>query len=143
ERHGILLVFDEIVTGFRVEIGGAAALTGIEPDLTALAKIIGGGFPLGAFGGRREIMDRMLTPARTPEEAPAKAFHSGTVQSNLIALTAGLAVLTELERPGVLERINALGDRLRDGLRERAARHELPLVAGGYGSIVGVHFGDH
>ena len=141
ERLGILLIFDEVVTGFRVGLGGAAALYGVRPDLTALAKIIGGGFPLGAFGGRRDVMET-LAPARTPAEAQQRVFHSGTFQSNLVAMAAGLAVLRELEAPGVLERINGLGDRLRSGLRERAEAAGLAMTFGGYGAIVSMHFGD-
>jgi glutamate-1-semialdehyde 2,1-aminomutase len=139
-EHGILLVFDEVVTGFRVALGGAAELTGVTPDLTALAKIIGGGFPLGAFGGSRELMDRVLAPARTPEEAARKMFHSGTFQNNLISLRAGLALLGELEKPGVLDHVNALGDRLRAGVEALGERHGIDLVTSGHGSIVGIHF---
>jgi glutamate-1-semialdehyde 2,1-aminomutase len=142
EAHGILLIFDEVVTGFRVGLGGAAGLTGVTPDLTALAKIIGGGFPLGAVGGRREIMERTLVQPLDPAEAQRKAFHSGTFQSNLIGLVAGLAVIGELEKPGVLERINGYGDTIRDGLRASADRFGLNLLTGGFGSIVSFHFGD-
>jgi glutamate-1-semialdehyde 2,1-aminomutase len=140
EEHGILLVFDEIVTGFRVAMGGSTALTGVTPDLTAVAKIIGGGFPLGAFGGRRDIMERVVTPARTPDEASGKIFHSGTFQNNFIALAAGLAVLRELGKPGVLDRINALGDQLRTGIDALAEEHGIEVQTTGYGSIVGIHF---
>lgn len=141
-RHGILLIFDEIVTGFRVALGGAAKLYGIEPDLTALAKIIGGGFPLGAFGGRADVMDAVLTPATDPSSAARKAFHSGTFQSNLVALTAGLTTIEELERPGVLKRANAHGDRLRQAMVDLSDKLGLSLHGTGHGSIVGFHFGD-
>ena len=142
EANDVLLVFDEIVTGFRVALGGTAELVGVTPDLTAIAKIIGGGFPLGAFGGRREIMEKTLAPSPDPAEARYKAFHSGTFQSNLIALAAGLAVLGELEQPGVLGRINGYGDALREGFQAQADRLGVNLIAGGQGSIVSFHFGD-
>ena len=142
EAHDILLVFDEVVTGFRVALGGTAELVGVTPDLTALAKIIGGGFPLGAIGGRREVMEKTLAQSSDPADAPYKAFHSGTFQSNLIAIAAGLALLGELEQPGVLERINGYGDALRDGFQQQADKLGVNLMAGGYGSIVSFHFGD-
>jgi len=142
EANDVLLIFDEVVTGFRVALGGTAELTGVTPDLTALAKIIGGGFPLGVLGGRREIMEKTLAPSSDPAEAPYKAFHSGTFQSNLIAIAAGLAVLGELEKPGVLERINGYGDALREGFQRQADGLGVNLIAGGQGSIVSFHFGD-
>jgi glutamate-1-semialdehyde 2,1-aminomutase len=138
----IVLIFDEIVTGFRVSLGGWAAVTGVTPDLTALAKIIGGGFPLGAFGGRADIMDYTLSPPATAQDTRPRVFQSGTFQSNLISLTAGIATLTELEKPGVLEQVNAHGDRLRDAFVAIGAEYGLKLRGAGYGSIVGFHFAD-
>lgn len=140
ERLGVLLIFDEVVTGFRVALGGAAEVTGVRPDLTGLAKVIGGGFPYGAFGGRRDVME-LLTPARWHEGPVDLVYHSGTFQSNLVALVAGLALIEAVEEPGFYERLNEIGDRLRAGLGERAAAHGVDVVMGGYGSIVGMHFG--
>jgi glutamate-1-semialdehyde 2,1-aminomutase len=142
EAHGILLVFDEIVTGFRVALGGATEMTGVTPDLTALAKAIGGGYPLGAIGGRADVMEATLTPARPGEDMSRKVFQSGTFQSNLVAMTAGLATLRELERPGVLDRVNAHGDRMRAEIVKHATSLGLPMHGLGYGSIVGFHFAD-
>lgn len=140
ERLGVLLIFDEVVTGFRVALGGAAEVTGVRPDLTGLAKVIGGGFPHGAFGGRRDVME-LLAPARWHEGPVERVYHSGTFQGNLVALVAGLALIEALEEPGFYERLNAIGDRLRAGLAARAAVHGVEVVMGGYGSIVGMHFG--
>jgi glutamate-1-semialdehyde 2,1-aminomutase len=141
-KHGIILIFDEIVTGFRVSLGGAAQLTGVTPDLTALAKIIGGGYPLGAFGGRADIMHATLDPVSPGDDASRSVFQSGTFQSNLISMTAGFTALTELARDGVLDRINAFGDRMRTEIVKHAVGLGLPMHGLGYGSIVGFHFAD-
>ncbi len=141
-NHGILLIFDEVITGFRVALGGSAEVTGITPDLAALAKTIGGGFPLGAFGGRRDIMDSVVTPKRGPDDDRITIFQSGTFQSNLVSLTAGLAMLSELEKPGVLDRLNDHGDRVREGMEKIGANLGLPIRAVGQGSIFGVYFAD-
>jgi glutamate-1-semialdehyde 2,1-aminomutase len=91
-KHGALLIFDEVMTGFRVGLNGAQGLYGIKPDLTTLGKVVGGGMPVGAFGGRAEIMDR-LTP-----DGPV--FHAGTLSGNPVAMAAGLATLKEVMKPG-------------------------------------------
>jgi len=141
-KHGILLIFDEIVTAFRVALGGAAEMTKVVPDLTALAKIIGGGFPLGALGGRADIMETTLGPASPGDDLSRKAFQSGTFQSNLISMTAGIATLQELSKPGVLDRINANGDRLRSEVTHHGVKLGLNIHGLGYGSIVGFHFAE-
>ena len=141
-RHGILLIFDEVITGFRVALGGSAAVTGITPDLTALAKTIGGGFPMGAFGGRRDVMDQVVTPKRDASDDRATIFQSGTFQSNLVSLTAGLAMLSELEKPGVYEKLNDHGDQVRQGMEKIGANLGLPIQAIGQGSIFGVYFAE-
>jgi glutamate-1-semialdehyde 2,1-aminomutase len=140
-RHGIILIFDEVLTGFRLALGGAAEVTGVTPDLTALAKTIGGGFPLGAFGGRRDIMEAVVAP---PADAPRHTaiFQSGTFQSNLVSLRAGLAMIQELEKPGVYERLNRAGEKIRNGINEIAAESRIPLQAVGLGSIYGIFFCD-
>jgi glutamate-1-semialdehyde 2,1-aminomutase len=140
-RHGILLVYDEVLTGFRIALGGTVELTGVVPDLTALAKIIGGGFPLGAYGGRRDIMETVVAP---PSDAPRHQaiYQSGTFQSNLVSLRAGLAMLGELAKPGVYERLHALGDKLRAGITAIGADLGIPLQAIGRGPIYGVYFTD-
>jgi glutamate-1-semialdehyde 2,1-aminomutase len=112
-RHGALLVFDEVITGFRLGTGGAQAVYGIDPDLTCLGKIIGGGLPVGAYGGRAEIMDHV---------APAgPVYQAGTLSGNPLAMAAGAATLDLLERPGTYSRLETLTARLCGGL-ERAAR---------------------
>ncbi len=141
-RHGILLIFDEVITGFRVALGGSAEVTGIIPDLTALAKTIGGGFPMGAFGGRRDIMDQVVTPKRGPDDRRNTIFQSGTFQSNLVSLAGGLAMLTELEKPGIYQKLDDYGEQIRRGIEKMGANLGLPIQAVGQGSIFGVYFAD-
>ena len=141
-RHGILLILDEVITGFRVAPGGSAEVTGIVPDLTALAKTIGGGFPMGAFGGRRDVMSRVVTPKQGPDDDRETIFQSGTFQSNLVSLTAGLAMLSELEQPGTYEKLDDLGSQVREGIEKIGANLGLPIQAVGQGSIFGVYFAD-
>ena len=112
-RHGALLVFDEVITGFRLGPGGAQAVYGIEPDLTCLGKIIGGGLPVGAYGGRADIMDHVAPTG--------PVYQAGTLSGNPLAMAAGAATLDLLERPGTYARLEALTGRLCAGL-ERAAR---------------------
>ena len=112
--HGALLVFDEVMTGFRVARGGMQELTGIRADLTAMGKVIGGGLPVGAFGGRAEIMDQ-LAP-----DGPV--YQAGTLSGNPLAMAAGLAQLRELERSDAWSRLDKLGRQLENGLRDTATR---------------------
>ena len=113
-RHGAVLIFDEVMTGFRVALGGAQALYGIRPDLTTLGKIVGGGMPVGAFGGRREIMQDI---------APlGPVYQAGTLSGNPVAMAAGLATLEGVSAPGFHARLAAATTRLVEGL-EQAARH--------------------
>jgi glutamate-1-semialdehyde 2,1-aminomutase len=110
ETHGALLIFDEVMTGFRVHSGGAQALYGIRPDLTTLGKVIGGGVPVGAFGGRRDIMQRI---------APAgPVYQAGTFSGNPLAMAAGIATLGQLEDLAVWEQFDRLGQRLESGVNE-------------------------
>jgi glutamate-1-semialdehyde 2,1-aminomutase len=140
-RHGVLLVYDEVLTGFRIALGGTVERTGVVPDLTALAKTIGGGFPLGAYGGRREIMEQVVAP---PRDAPRHQaiYQSGTFQSNLVSLRAGLAMLGELAKPGVYERLEAAGDTIRNGIADIAGQVGIPVRTIGVGAIFGVYFTD-
>jgi glutamate-1-semialdehyde 2,1-aminomutase len=116
---GALLVFDEVITGFRLSIGGAQAVYGVRPDLTCLGKIIGGGLPVGAYGGRAEIMDHV---------APlGPVYQAGTLSGNPLAMAAGAATLDILHRGGSYERLETLGARLEQGLR--AARDEADVKA--------------
>ncbi|MHB1019078.1 MAG: glutamate-1-semialdehyde 2,1-aminomutase [Coriobacteriia bacterium] len=107
--HGTVLIFDEVITGFRVARGGAQERCGVMPDLTTLGKIIGGGFPVGAFGGRREIMEH-LSPV-------GPVYQAGTLSGNPIAMVAGLALMAELAKPGVYDELERKGARLEAGLR--------------------------
>ena len=113
-EHGALLIFDEVMTGFRVARGGAQELFGMTPDLTTLGKVIGGGFPVGAFGGRAEIMD-MLSP-----DGPV--YQAGTLSGNPLALAAGLAQLRELDRLNGWARLEELGASLEDRVRSTLKR---------------------
>lgn len=129
---GVLLVFDEIIT-FRLALGGAQSLYGIRPDLTCFGKIIGGGLPIGAFGGRREVM-AAFDPTR-----PGTISHSGTYNGNALTMAAGLAAL-ELYDQAAVTRLNAWGDRLRQGAREIVSRLGLEAQVTGAGSVSQLHF---
>jgi len=129
---GALLIFDEIQT-FRLDPGGAQAVYGVTPDLTTFAKVIGGGLPIGAWGGRADAMD-LYDPRRT-----GFISHPGTFNGNALAMVAGAAAL-ELLTPGEISRINALGDRLRAGLRQAATASETAVTVTGMGSMAQVHF---
>jgi glutamate-1-semialdehyde 2,1-aminomutase len=131
-RQGAVLIFDEVMTGFRVAYGGAQSLLGIEPDLTTLGKIIGGGLPVGAYGGRAEIMDRVLPVG--------KVFQAGTLSGNPLATAAGIATLTILRDTdpyGELERLSA---RLAAGLDAAATAAGVPHTIGRVGSMMTLFF---
>ncbi|MDO9556402.1 MAG: glutamate-1-semialdehyde 2,1-aminomutase [Coriobacteriia bacterium] len=110
DEHGVVLIFDEVISGFRVALGGAQERYGVTPDLTTLGKIIGGGFPVGAFGGKREIMER-LAPV-------GPVYQAGTLSGNPVAMVAGLALIGELKKPGVYAELERKGARLEAGLRD-------------------------
>ena len=131
-EHGALLIFDEVMTGFRVGLGGAQALYGVKPDLTTLGKVIGGGLPVGAFGGRAEIMDR-LTP-----DGPV--FHAGTLSGNPVAMACGLATLKQVAQPGFYEALTAKSKKLMDGLKQRAQAAGIPLSTHAVGGMFGFFF---
>jgi glutamate-1-semialdehyde 2,1-aminomutase len=129
-RHGAVLIFDEVMTGWRVAAGGAQARYGIKPDLTTLGKVIGGGLPLGAVGGRREIMEK-LAPL-------GPVYQAGTLSGNPIAVAAGLATLKAVA--GVQDGVEATTRRLVEGLMEQARRTGVPFSAQCIGSMFGVYF---
>ena len=133
KKHGALLIFDEVITGFRVARGGAQELFQIQPDLTCLGKILGGGLPLGAFGGRAGIMD-MLAP-----EGPV--YQAGTLSGNPLAVAAGLAMLGALARPGVYEDLEKKGARLQRGLEKVLKSRGIKGVVNRQGSMVTLFFG--
>ncbi|MCS7044991.1 MAG: aminotransferase class III-fold pyridoxal phosphate-dependent enzyme, partial [Gemmataceae bacterium] len=118
EHHGALLIYDEVMTGFRLALGGAQEWFGDRPDLTVLGKIVGGGLPVGAYGGRADIMRRVM-PA-------GPVFQAGTLSGNPLAMAAGLATLRELRERPPYARLEELGRRLGAGLSEAAARAGLP-----------------
>jgi glutamate-1-semialdehyde 2,1-aminomutase len=132
DAHGALLIFDEVMTGFRVALGGAQGLYGIRPDLTALGKIIGGGMPVGAFGGRREVMER-ISPL-------GPVYQAGTLSGNPIAMTAGLKTLELISAPGFHERISERTTELVEGLVGRARNAGVALCANRVGGMFGVFF---
>ncbi len=137
ERLGIVLVFDEMVTGFRVAYGGAQALYGVTPDLATYGKIIGGGLPLAAIAGRRDILE--LSDPRRPR-TPQSTYISGTLAGLPLAAAAGVAVLDQLAGPGAYERLNALGERFRTGLERAAARHGVAAQVLGTGPMANIYF---
>ena len=127
DEYGAVLIFDEVITGFRVALGGAQERFGVTPDLTTLGKIIGGGFPVGAFGGKREIMDH-LAPV-------GPVYQAGTLSGNPVAMVAGLALIDELRKPGVYERLEAAGERLASGLAAAAGKAGVPVFGTRVGSM--------
>jgi glutamate-1-semialdehyde 2,1-aminomutase len=135
EDNGIVLIFDEVVTCFRMGLGGAPDYLGVRPDLSALGKALGGGFPLAAFGGGADIMEQVLGPGAQAD----RIFQSGTFTGHPIGLTAGMATLDVLESEPVLETVNRLADRLRDGLRDVFSRSELPASVTGTASVFQLH----
>ncbi|MBI3455429.1 MAG: aminotransferase class III-fold pyridoxal phosphate-dependent enzyme [Candidatus Rokubacteria bacterium] len=136
-RHGALLIFDEVVTGFRLAYGGAEEHYGVGPDLAVLGKALTAGFPLAAIAGRADVMGT-ADPAR--KGTLDYAGLSGTLSGNALACAAGVAALGELRRPGVYARLHALGERLRHGVARRAAALDIPLQALGDGPIAQVFF---
>lgn len=134
DEFGALLIIDEVMTGFRVALGGAQAHYDVEPDLTCLGKIIGGGMPVGAFGGRSEIMEK-LAPT-------GPVYQAGTLSGNPIAMAAGLACLHEIAQPGVHQRLTKLTDMLADGLCEKAREAGIPFVVNHVGGMFGLFFTD-
>ncbi len=132
EKAGSLLIFDEVITGFRVHPGGAQALYGVTPDLTTLGKVLGGGFPIGAFGGRREIMD-MLAPS-------GPVYQAGTLSGNPVACAAGLATLQLLERESPYDMLEQRTGRLAQELREAGGRAGVPVRVNRVASMLTVFF---
>jgi glutamate-1-semialdehyde 2,1-aminomutase len=132
EDNEIILIFDEVITGFRLKMGGASDYYDVKPDMTILGKIVGGGFPIGVFGGKREIMEKI---------APCgDVYQAGTFSGNPVSLTAGMATIEVLEDEKVHERIDVMGERMREGLREILNDLGLYYVVQGIGSIFQLFF---
>ena len=132
DKHGAVLIFDEVMTGFRVHPRGVQGLTGVTPDLTTLGKVIGGGMPVGAFGGKRAIMEKI---------APlGPVYQAGTLSGNPVAVAAGLATLNAISAPGFYEALAARTKSLTDGLAAAAARAGVSFVAQSVGGMFGLYF---
>jgi glutamate-1-semialdehyde 2,1-aminomutase len=132
DQYGALLIFDEVMTGFRVAAGGAQERLGVEPDLTTLGKIVGGGFPVGVYGGRDDLMKRVAP------EGPV--YQAGTLSGNPVAMAAGLATLRETNRPGFYDQLEQKTKRLMTGLERAAQRHGVAISLEHAGSMWGAYF---
>mgnify|MGYP003617117932 FL=1 len=135
EQHGSVLIYDEVMTGFRVALGGAQSLHGITPDLTTMGKVIGGGMPLAAFGGKREIMAH-ISPL-------GGVYQAGTLSGNPVAVAAGLKTLEIIQRAGFYDNLNALTERLVQGLRAAAQATNITFSADWIGGMFGLYFASH
>jgi glutamate-1-semialdehyde 2,1-aminomutase len=134
DRHGTVLIFDEVMTGFRVALGGVQGLYNIRPDLTTLGKVIGGGMPVGAFGGKREIMEKI---------APlGPVYQAGTLSGNPVAMTAGLKTLELISAPGFFDALTEKTKTLVDGLLQQAQAAGVPLTSNQVGGMFGIFFTD-
>ncbi len=132
--HGALLIFDEVMCGFRVALGGAQELYGIKPDLTALGKVIGGGLPVAAFGGSTELMSKM---------SPVGAvYQAGTLSGNPVAVAAGMTTLKLIQQPGFYDKLSATAKRLADGLTAAAKEAGIPFCADAVGGMFGLYFSE-
>jgi glutamate-1-semialdehyde 2,1-aminomutase len=134
EKNGSLLIFDEVMTGFRVAHGCAQALYGISPDITCLGKIIGGGLPVGAYGGKREIMEHIAP------QGPV--YQAGTLSGNPLAMAAGIATLTQLKKPGFYNALDEKADQLATGLEKAARTAGIKTNINRVGSMIGLFFTD-
>jgi len=132
DKYEAVLIFDEVMTGFRVALGGAQQRFGVKPDLTTLGKIIGGGLPVGAFGGRRDIMEK-LAPL-------GPVYQAGTLSGNPVALAAGLATLEELTQRNFYENLSSITKRIAEGLLTRAKAFNIPLTVNYVGGMFGIFF---
>jgi glutamate-1-semialdehyde 2,1-aminomutase len=132
QQYGALLIFDEVMTGFRVALGGMQERTGIVPDLTCFGKIIGGGLPVGAYGGRREIM-QVVAPV-------GPMYQAGTLSGNPLAMAAGIATITELRKPGQYERLEHKSQLLGDGITEAIRKTSTPAQVARIGAMFCLYF---
>ena len=135
EQHGAVLIYDEVMTGFRVALGGAQSLHGIKPDLTTMGKVIGGGMPLAAFGGKREIME-CISPL-------GGVYQAGTLSGNPLAVAAGLKTLEIIQRDGFYENLTARTGQLVQGFTAAAQENGVQFTADSVGGMFGLYFADH
>ena len=134
-KHGAVLIYDEVMTGFRVALGGAQSLHGITPDLTTMGKVIGGGIPLAAFGGRKDIM-ACISPL-------GGVYQAGTLSGNPVAVAAGLKTLEIIRREGFYENLTARTEQLVKGFQTAAAKAGVAFTADSVGGMFGLYFADH
>ena len=140
-KYEIPLIFDEVVTNFRLGLGGASEYFGVAPDLVCLGKIIGGGFAIGGYGGKREIMDKVVTPRTGLWNLSEQIFQSGCFSGNPISMVAGLAVLVELEKGEVYAHINGIAEKLQTGITDIGKRLGYPVTVNRAASFFQIHFG--
>jgi glutamate-1-semialdehyde 2,1-aminomutase len=134
DRHGAILIFDEVMTGFRVAYGGAQALFGVYPDLSCFGKIIGGGLPVGAYGGKRDLMSKVAPQG--------SVYQAGTLSGNPVAMAAGIATLEQLQKSGFYEALNQKSDQLLSGMERAAKKAAIPVQAKRVGSMLGFFFNE-
>lgn len=132
EQHGALLIYDEVMTGFRVALNGAQSLHGITPDLTTMGKVIGGGMPLAAFGGKREVMDKIAPKGNV--------YQAGTLSGNPLSVAAGLATLKLIQQPSFYEKLSASTTKLVQGLTQVAKENQIDFSADSVGGMFGIYF---
>lgn len=134
-QAGSVVIYDEVITNFRFMYGGAQNYLGVTPDLTAMGKVIGGGLPIGAYGGKKEIMD---------EVAPlGPAYQAGTMAGNPLSMASGIACLEVLQTPGIYERMDLLGKKLEDGMHAVNEKYQLPIAINRIGGAMTLYFSDH
>ena len=134
DEHGALLIFDEVMTGFRVALGGAQEYYGVKPDLTTLGKVIGGGMPVGAFGGSKKVMQHIAPTG--------PVYQAGTLSGNPVAMAAGLACLNELKQEGNEKRLASTTQQIAEGFKALADKHNIPLVINQVGGMFGFFFAE-
>jgi glutamate-1-semialdehyde 2,1-aminomutase len=134
DRHGSILIFDEVMTGFRVAYGGAQALYGVYPDLTCFGKIIGGGLPVGAYGGKHDLMTQVAPQG--------SVYQAGTLSGNPVAMAAGIATLEQIQKHGFYEALDQKAEQLLSGLKKVAQKADIPVQTQRVGSMLGFFFND-